>query len=114
VADPNGCFYVKGRLQPTRALGDYHLKFSHLYRGPGKFNGPYIKNAPDIKIIPVNQKFQKIVVASDGVWDFLNKKSVAEASLEPNPHEKILEMALRRIAEKNRKSIEEIKEISAE
>ena len=97
---------MKGRLQPTRALGDYHLKFSHLYRGTGKFNGPYIKSTPEVKIIHVEDKFERLVIGSDGIWDFLNKKSVAEASLEKNPHEKILEMALRRVAEKNRKSIE--------
>lgn len=73
----NGCFYVKGRLQPTRAIGDYHLKYSHLYKGKGEFNGPYIKSEPDIKIFPILNDYKSIVVASDGVWDFVNKKIVA-------------------------------------
>jgi hypothetical protein len=30
IEEINGCLYVKGRLQPTSALGDYFLKFSHL------------------------------------------------------------------------------------
>lgn len=72
---------MKGRLQPTRALGDYHLKYSHLFKGKGNFNGPYITCEPDIKIFPIFNDFQTIVVASDGVWDFLKKNKVAEASL---------------------------------
>ena len=67
-----------------------------------------------MKIIPLEDNFQRIVIGSDGVWDFLNKKSVAEASLLAKPHEKILEMALRKVAEMHRKSIEEIKQISAQ
>ena len=42
VEESNGCFYVKGRLQPTRSIGDYYLKYSHLFKGKGDFNGPYI------------------------------------------------------------------------
>lgn len=26
VEENKGCFYLKGRLQPTRTLGDYHMK----------------------------------------------------------------------------------------
>jgi serine/threonine protein phosphatase PrpC len=72
---------VKGRLQPTRALGDYHLKFGHLYKGKGKFNGPYIQCTPDVKVFDITDNLQTIVVASDGVWDFVSKDIVAEASL---------------------------------
>ena len=56
------------------------MKFSHLFKGKGDFNGPYIKAEPDIKIFAIKNKFERIVLASDGVWDFLNKNVVAEAS----------------------------------
>jgi serine/threonine protein phosphatase PrpC len=56
------------------------LKFSHLFKGKGDFNGPYIKTEPDIKIFAIKNKFERIVLASDGVWDFLNKNVVAESS----------------------------------
>lgn len=82
----NGCFYIKGRLQPTRAIGDYYLKHSHLYKGKGAFNGPYIKSEPEIKILPIKSDYKTIVVASDGIWDFLSKKVVAESSLKMDPH----------------------------
>ena len=26
VEENKGCFYLKGRLQPTRTIGDYHMK----------------------------------------------------------------------------------------
>lgn len=31
----SGACYVKGRLMPTRALGDFYMKHAHLYRGSG-------------------------------------------------------------------------------
>lgn len=90
VEDQSGTFYMKGRLQPTRALGDYHLKYGHLYKGKGAFHGPYIKCEPDIKIFPILSDYKTIVVASDGVWDFLNKNLVASTSLKSKPHQCIL------------------------
>jgi hypothetical protein len=47
---PSAC-YVKGRLQPTRAFGDFHLKSGKEWRGdewvptrvrPGPFTPPYV------------------------------------------------------------------------
>jgi pyruvate dehydrogenase phosphatase len=90
VEDLGGSFYVKGRLQPTSTLGDYYLKFSEVYREKGPFNGPYIRSEPAIKVFPITYSHKVIVVASDGVWDFLDKTTVAEASLQFNPHEEIL------------------------
>ena len=68
---------MKGRLQPTRSLGDYHLKYPHLFKGKGKFNGPYVKSEPQIKVFELEADSKSIVVASDGVWDFLDKNTVA-------------------------------------
>lgn len=66
---------MKGRLQPTSTLGDYYLKNPQLYKEKeqGTYNGPYIKSEPDIKIFPIQNNYKTIVVASDGVWDFLSK-----------------------------------------
>lgn len=77
VEEQGGSFYLKGRLQPTRSIGDYHLKHAHLFKGKGKFNGPYVKSEPQIKVFPLSSEHESIVVASDGVWDFLDKSSVA-------------------------------------
>ena len=31
--ETNNCFYLKGRLQPTRTIGDYYLKKEQYYTG---------------------------------------------------------------------------------
>lgn len=45
-----GACYVKGRLMPTRSLGDFHLKKAELFKGKGKYTGPYITHKPEIII----------------------------------------------------------------
>lgn len=77
MEEGSGSFYVKGRLQPTRSIGDYHLKHSHLYKGKGKFNGPYVKSEPQIKIFDLKKNDKAIVIGSDGVWDFAEKQAIA-------------------------------------
>lgn len=64
-------------MQPTRTLGDYHLKFEHLFKGKGNFHGPYIKCDPEISIFKVEKDYKTIVVASDGIWDFVDKSIIA-------------------------------------
>lgn len=54
----------------------------------------------------MNEDFKAIVLASDGVWDFIKKKEVAESSLEKNPHEKILQETLKKVAELHKKTFE--------
>lgn len=60
---PQAC-YVKGRLQPTRALGDAYLKYSEFnapagnrQRGrniPPPYTPPYITGTPEVRIYRVN------------------------------------------------------------
>lgn len=78
--------YVKGRLQPTRSLGDLRLKHSefnnpqnfssdHDYQSVLKtFTGPYINWEPEIKVIPLEKSFKAIVLATDGLWDELQRQ----------------------------------------
>lgn len=87
--------YVKGRLQPTRALGDFYLKYKvfndnldiinvtdenkkQLEKYKKKiitnFNGPYIKSKPDIIIHDLKYNDDFIIIASDGLWDFISSK----------------------------------------
>lgn len=87
--------YVKGRLQPTRALGDFYLKYKqfndtlenvnvtdenkkNLEKYKKKiiknFNGPYIKSKPDIIIHDLKENDEFIIIASDGLWDFISSK----------------------------------------
>lgn len=48
VSEEGGVFYLKGRLQPTRTIGDYYLKKEQHFQGPGEFKGPYLTCLPDI------------------------------------------------------------------
>lgn len=87
--------YVKGRLQPTRALGDFYLKYKqfndtleninvtdenkkNLEKYKKKiiknFNGPYIISKPDIIIHDLKENDEFIIIASDGLWDFISSK----------------------------------------
>lgn len=73
--------YVKGRLQPTRSLGDLRLKHEEFNNPRGfstdqdyqasltTFTGPYITSEPEINVFPLKKSFKSIILASDGLWD---------------------------------------------
>ena len=75
--------YVKGRLQLTRALGDAYLKYPEFNAAPnqhrsagrhisGKYTPPYVKSTPDIAHIRLDTEDKFVIMASDGLWDFLS------------------------------------------
>lgn len=84
--NPDAC-YVKGRLQPTRALGDFYLK-SAAFNGPVKgerwrgrhipepYHPPYITATPETKAVPRDSRDAFIVLACDGVWDAMTSEEV--------------------------------------
>lgn len=72
----NNCFYLKGRLQPTRSIGDYYLKKEEYYVGDGTFKGPYLSCNPDIGEFTLTQAHRYMVLASDGLWDVLSRNEV--------------------------------------
>ena len=67
-------------------MGDFHLKYKEFnkvfeksYKRPIKdFNGPYIKSVPEITINEITKDDQYIVIATDGLWDFLDSKEVGQ------------------------------------
>ena len=67
-------------------MGDFHLKYKEFnkvfeksYKRPIKdFNGPYIKSVPEITINEITKDDQYIVMATDGLWDFLDSKEVGQ------------------------------------
>ena len=77
--ESNNCFYLKGRLQPTRTLGDYYLKKKEYYNGEGPFRGPYLSCEPDVNEFKLTSAHKYMVLASDGLWDVLSKGEVIEA-----------------------------------
>ena len=85
---PDAC-YVKGRLQPTRTFGDFHLKYSefnaHVQNKENNmqykkqitnFKGPYISAIPDIKVFDLNENDDYLLLASDGLWDNIKSREV--------------------------------------
>jgi pyruvate dehydrogenase phosphatase len=74
-------------------LGDFHLKYKEFneynqknYKRPIKnFNGPYIKSNPDIKIFDITPNDEYIVLGTDGLWDLMGSKDVAEI-IKSNPN----------------------------
>jgi len=88
--DPKAC-YVKGSLMPTRAIGDLRLKHpefnfhesneKHGYRRSiPLFKGPYISHEPDIQVIPLSAEDKYLVMASDGLWDEISRKTSAKVA----------------------------------
>ena len=84
----NAC-YVKGALQPTRALGDFSLKYLffdirdlkniNLYDKYNKnFNGPYISSIPDIQVFDLEQNYKYLIMGSDGLWDVAKSRDISQ------------------------------------
>ncbi|ETV71597.1 hypothetical protein H257_13060 [Aphanomyces astaci] len=86
---PESC-YVKGGLQPTRALGDFAFKHAS-FNGPAdptlRANGrhiaepytpPYVFALPETisHVVTATDKF--LILGSDGVWDFLTNQEAAD------------------------------------
>lgn len=89
-----GCScYVKGRLQCTKTIGDFYLKHQEFNDPPknmlqkysrraiDNFRGPYIENIPEIFTHELNENDEFITLATDGLWDWLSSKEVAEIIL---------------------------------
>ncbi len=115
IIDKGKACYVKGRLQPTKTLGDFYLKRKEFNRPPinaeeryhkrviENFNGPYIESHPDIQVIELKEEHDFIVLATDGLWDWLDSEAVAEIISEnyedkKNIAESLIKEALTRAA----------------
>ncbi len=103
-------------------MGDFHLKYKEfndpkISKNPIKnFTGPYIQAVPDIKILNIDKNDQYIVMASDGMWDFLESKDVSEYLKEndkatQNPDEitrSLFDMVMSRAAEESNLTLKQI------
>lgn len=78
-----GVWYVRGRLQPTRALGDMYLKHTEMNGQPGtrawgkylspRHTPPYITPEPEVRVHELNPSTDAFVIlACDGVWDVMS------------------------------------------
>ena len=86
--NPSAC-YVKGRLQLTRSLGDLYLKNGRFNAKEGQpramgrhipdpYTPPYVSHMPDMTHVRLNPQDKFVIVASDGVWDFLSDEEAVK------------------------------------
>jgi pyruvate dehydrogenase phosphatase len=91
---PSGSCYVKGRLQPTRSIGDAYLKFSEFNADasqgssgrhiPPPYSPPYITAKPELREFETSrapehsERVAFLIVASDGLWDVLSNEDAGE------------------------------------
>jgi pyruvate dehydrogenase phosphatase len=52
--------------------------YSKRRRPITNFKGPYIKSVPEIKIFNLDENDEFIVMATDGLWDYLSSGDVAQ------------------------------------
>lgn len=111
IIDTVNASYVKGRLQPTRSLGDLYLKhkefndlnklnpeYKKLAINYEEFNGPYIEHLPEINSHILTEEDEFMVMATDGLWDLLSSREVCEIITENNENKLNITDALRRAA----------------
>ena len=118
--------YVKGRLQPTRSIGDLRLKLAQFnnpknynrqyeFQPPLKnFTGNYIQAEPYVKVFQLNKKQKWVVLASDGLWDELGCQEVAQTCKSTPVQQlggKLINMCLQKAAKDNNKTVQQIKAI---
>lgn len=79
-------FYVKGRLQPTRSIGDTYMKVKEVNRAPmpkglrvnGNFKRPYITAVPDVFEVDIqHRKPEFLVLGSDGLYGEMSNQEIA-------------------------------------
>ncbi len=74
---------------PTRALGDYRLKYkefnTHEFTGSRgyrselrDYHGPYITHKPDIQVHTLKEQDKFLVMATDGLWDEMSLGELAQ------------------------------------
>lgn len=108
--------YVKGRLQPTRSFGDFYMKHAKFQfdfetnkpfvKAPLSF--PYITACPEVTVFARHPSDELLVLASDGLWDYLAYEEVVEIAMnflkksEPNDcvllAQKLIDEAMARAA----------------
>lgn len=78
-------YYVKGRLQPTRSIGDTYMKVKDVNRAPmprglriaGSFKRPYITSVPDVFSIDLRDRHPEfLVLGSDGLYGELSNDEI--------------------------------------
>jgi len=126
--DPKSC-YVKGRLQPTRAFGDFDMKHEDFnnpnnlsreygfYKRFDIFKGNYVTHKPEISMFDIEKNDKYLILSTDGMWDELSRDDVGVIIEKNKDHSKkkitedLLNLALKKAAEKKNIKEEELRAI---
>lgn len=108
--------YVKGRLQPTRSLGDAYLKYSEFNGTPGShrssgrylpppYTPPYITAKPEVQHHSIDRaRDEFLIIGSDGLWDYLSNEEavriVSAAAFEKNDRDAACDDLVRTVLER--------------
>jgi len=80
---------------PTKSLGDLRLKHKEFnfhkydrelgYRPPiENYSGNYVSHVPEVQMYELTESDKFVILASDGLWDELNRKQSAQLASEMN------------------------------
>jgi pyruvate dehydrogenase phosphatase len=79
VVQKRNAYYVKGRLQLTRSIGDFYLKSQEFNTAPlpersrvqGPYTPPYISGVAEVFERPIGDNDEYLLLASDGFWEVM-------------------------------------------
>lgn len=100
-------WYIKGRLQPSRTIGDYHMKLPEFNVVPGgteplfrdPYTPPYIRPDPQVISRDITLEDQFVILATDGLWDGIGNEDavrIVQAAIlhDKNPAAELIDETL--------------------
>lgn len=122
--------YIKGCLQPSRTFGDFYMKYPQVSydrelntpffaNTPDKSSFPFVSAEPEIKVIDISSNDTFLVLASDGLWDFISDTEVAEmlhpyiSNPSTNLAQLLLDKVLERAAKEAKLGLSQLKQLPA-
>ncbi|GBG26994.1 Protein phosphatase 2C 29 [Hondaea fermentalgiana] len=129
VNNPDQC-YIKGKLQPTRAFGDFYLKYAEFMRGaeedaaagryvPPPYTPPYITATPEVQVRTLRKGVDEfLIMATDGLWDVMSSQEAVDLAGKElrrqggspeTASDALVEEALRRAAQNANLSVAQLK-----
>jgi serine/threonine protein phosphatase PrpC len=57
--------------------------------GEGEFRGPYLSCEPDIRVYDIKEHDKHLVIASDGLWDYLTKWEILKYVIEAKQSQQV-------------------------
>jgi len=102
---------IKGNLEPSRAFGDalfkdkiFNLYLKEEYQIPPPYTPPYVSSTPEVFVRQLDKGDKFLVIATDGLWDFLTNEEVIEIVarhyMYGNKNENVCTLLIKKVLEK--------------